>query len=132
MARPTLLIAALVAFCFTTPALSNGIVGLWQTEPDRKDLTSHIQIAPCGPSFCGTILRAFNPEGEEVQTKNIGKRLFWDVEDLGEGRYGEGVAFVPLINARTENFILILDGENLIITGRMGPMRSTSTWTRIQ
>ena len=125
-----------LVFCVSlvgvAPALANNIIGIWQTPPDRKDLTSHIEIDRCGRSFCGTILRAFNPEGQEVMTKNIGKRLFWDVEDLGDGVYGEGEAFVPLINGRTKNFTLSLDGDVLTVTGRMGPIRSTGIWTRLR
>ena len=29
-------------------ALADPVVGVWKTEPDRKDLTSHIQISKCG------------------------------------------------------------------------------------
>lgn len=124
--------AALALLLSGAQAWATGLEGIWKTEPDRKDLTSHIQISPCGSGFCGTILSAFDPSGAQVQTKNIGKRLFWDLKDQGDGSYGGGTAYVPLIERETKNFTLTLNGNALRVQGRIGPVRSTSNWTRLK
>jgi uncharacterized protein (DUF2147 family) len=125
--------AVVLSFACAAPVLAaDGIVGTWQTEPDRKDLTSHIQITPCGANFCGTILRAFDPAGNEVMTKNIGKRLFWDMQAVGDGTYTGGTVYVPLIEKTTTNVKLTLNGSSLKVRGRVGPISATQNWTRLR
>ena len=80
-------------------AAADPVVGLWKTEPDRKNLTSHIQIRQCGPNLCGKIIKAYDPSGKEVKTKNIGKELFWDVKPSGNGTYKDGTVVVPMLKS---------------------------------
>ena len=49
------------AFVLLAPTLAVGdpIVGLWKTEPDRKNLISHVKITACGDKFCGQIQSAY-------------------------------------------------------------------------
>lgn len=124
------LTAALILAAQTASA---DISGMWQTQPDRKDLTSHIEIAECGAGlYCGTVMKAFNSDGAEVQTPNIGRRLFWDMQEQAPGSYGGGTAYVPLINAETKNVELTLEGASLTVKGRVGIVRGSQVWTRIE
>ena len=129
MHRSTLLTLALLA---AGPAqAADPVFGIWKTEADRKSLTSHIRIAPCGDRICGTVLRAFDASGTEVSTPNVGKRLFWDIQPLGNGAYGNGTVYVPLLDI-TAKAGMTLSGNTLKVQGCKGPVCDGQTWTRVQ
>ena len=111
-------------------AAADPVVGLWKTEPDRKNLTSHIQIRQCGPNLCGKIIKAYDPSGKEVKTKNIGKELFWDVKPAGNGTYKDGTVVVPMLNVKAKAN-MELRGQKLKVTGCKGRVCDGQTWTRL-
>lgn len=113
------------------PASADPAVGIWQTQPDRKDLVSHIEVRACGAALCGHVLRAFDREGREVSTPNVGKRLFWDVKPEGGGSYGGGTVWVPLLNV-TATASMVLEGGRLKVRGCKGPVCDGQTWTRVE
>ncbi|MEL6518470.1 MAG: DUF2147 domain-containing protein [Pseudomonadota bacterium] len=115
---------------FASPAVAEPALGIWQTEPDRKNLTSHIKIEHCGTTLCGTILQAFNEGGQKVMTPNIGKRLFWDLRPAGSGDYVDGTVWVPLMDV-TARAKMALDGEKLRVTGCKGIICDGQIWTRV-
>ncbi|WP_051927450.1 DUF2147 domain-containing protein [Ruegeria halocynthiae] len=125
-------ISTLCAGVFLSPGLAAGdpIEGVWKTEPDRKELTSHIQITACGDKFCGKILSAYDKSGKEVQTPNIGKKLFWDVASQGAGKYGGGEFWVPLINVDAVPQ-MTLQGDTLKVKGCEHHICAHQSWTRL-
>ncbi|KGK78738.1 hypothetical protein PM03_12085 [Thalassobacter stenotrophicus] len=128
-----IVLACVFGLWASAPAYAkDSIVGVWQTEPDRKELTSHIEVAPCGTGYCGRVLRAFDPTGAEVTTRNIGRMLFWDMKPQDNGTFGGGAAYVPILNVTTSNVALTLSGERLEVKGRVGLMRGTQVWTRLR
>lgn len=106
------------------------IVGIWKTEPDRKNLISHIKISSCGDKFCGQIQSAYDASGKEVKTPNIGKQLFWDVSSEGGGKYGGGDIWIPLINVDVVPQIT-LSGDSLTVRGCEHVVCGHQTWTRV-
>ncbi len=129
----SIVLACVFGLWASAPAYAkDSIVGVWQTEPDRKDLTSHIEVAPCGTGYCGRVLRAFDPTGAEVTTRNIGRMLFWDMKPQDNGTFGGGAAYVPILNVTTSNVALTLSGERLEVKGRVGLMRGKQVWTRLR
>lgn len=112
-------------------ASADPAVGIWQTQPDRKDLTSHIDVKPCGAALCGTVLRAFGPDGREVRTANIGQPLFWDMQAQGNGAYDGGTVEVASMNLRARAKMQ-LQGNQLRVTGCKGPACFGQTWTRLR
>ena len=58
-------------------AAADPLEGLWQTEADDGAF-AHVDIAPCGPNFCGKIARSFK-EGAEYASPNQGKTLVIDM-----------------------------------------------------
>jgi len=129
----SIVLACVFGLWASAPAYAkDSIVGVWQTEPDRKELTSHIEVAPCGTGYCGRVLRAFDPTGAEVTTRNIGRMLFWDMKPQDNGTFGGGAAYVPILNVTTSNVALTLSGELLEVKGRVGLMRGTQVWTRLR
>lgn len=111
--------------------LADPALGVWQTQPDRKDLTSHIQVSPCGAGVCGTVLRAFDKQGREVTTANVGKRLFWDMTPKGNGAYEGGTVEVASMNLRARAKMQV-QGNQMKVTGCKGPACFSQTWTRLQ
>lgn len=107
------------------------VIGLWRTEPDRKMLTSHIEIRACSAKICGRVKDAFDIYGVSVKTRNVGRELFWDVEPLGGGRYGRGTVFVPLLNVQAKAS-LELKGDVLKVTGCKGLICDGQTWVRLK
>ena len=129
----SIVLACVFGLWASAPAYAkDSIVGVWQTEPDRKELTSHIEVAPCGTGYCGRVLRAFDPTGAEVTTRNIGRMLFWDMKPQDNGTFGGGAAYVPILNVTTSNVALTLSGERLEVKGRVGLMRGKQVWTRLR
>ncbi len=112
-------------------AQADPALGLWQTEPDRKNLTSHIEITQCGAALCGKVVKAFDASGQAVRTRNVGKRLFWDLKPQGGGRYGEGTVYVPLLDV-TARAKAELNGNRLRVTGCKGPVCDGQTWKRVR
>ncbi|WP_170782661.1 DUF2147 domain-containing protein [Ruegeria lacuscaerulensis] len=125
-----LAVAAIVLSAMPALASDDPIVGVWKTEPDRKNLTSHIKITACGDKFCGQILSAYDSSGKEVQTPNIGKKLFWDVSSQGGGGYGGGEFWVPLINVDAVPQ-MTLQGDTLKVKGCEHHICAHQSWTRL-
>ena len=126
-------IAGILAVAINLPTLAaaDPIEGVWKTEPDRKDLISHIKITACGDKFCGQILSAYDKSGKEVQTPNIGKKLFWDVSSEGSGTYGGGEFWVPLLDVEAVPQ-MTLQGDTLKVKGCEHHLCGHQTWTRLQ
>lgn len=106
-------------------------LGIWQTEPDRKDLVSHIEIRACGEALCGRVLRIFDLNGKPVTTANLGRELFWDVKPKGGGAYDDGTVYVPLLNV-TARARMQLSGDRLQVTGCKGPVCDGQNWRRVR
>lgn len=120
------------AVLLLTPSLAaaDPIVGVWKTEPDRKNLISHIKITDCGGKFCGQIQSAYDTSGKEVKTPNIGKKLFWDVASEGGGKYGGGDFWIPMVNVDVVPQ-MTLSGDSLTVRGCEHVVCGHQTWTRL-
>ena len=112
----------------SSPCAGDPIIGVWKTPPDRKDLVSHIEIRTCGNAFCARILRAYNSSGQQVQTSNIGKELFWDVKPMGDGTYDGGTAQIPLIGKAKASMKMI--GARLQVIGCKAGICDSQFWSR--
>ena len=126
--------AAIVAASATlaAPQLhADPIVGVWQTEPDRKKLISHIEVTQCAQKFCGKVLAAYTASGQQVRTKNVGKTLFWNVAKTGEGGYGGGEFWVPLMDV-VATPKMRLSGNSLSVKGCKMGVCGQQTWKRLK
>jgi uncharacterized protein (DUF2147 family) len=120
-----------VLTCLPVLAQADPAVGLWQTQPDRKDLTSQIEVTRCGPALCGKVMRASDKTGREVKTANIGQPLFWDMQAQGNGAYDGGTVEVASMSLRARAKMQ-LQGNQLRVTGCKGPVCFGQTWTRLR
>ncbi|MCF6445209.1 DUF2147 domain-containing protein [Nereida sp. MMG025] len=126
----------LLAFLFYgtlgVPALAEtSVIGIWKTEPDRKDYTAHIEISKCADSYCGKVLRAFDANGNPAVTPNVGRQIFWDVKALGDNEYGAGRVWVPMLDTSAKASMK-LEGQALRVRGCKGPVCDSQVWQRVQ
>lgn len=112
------------------PAAADPLPGVWQTGPDGKDQVAHVVVERCTQAICGTIVRAFDAEGREITTPNVGKRVFWILHPVSEQRY-EGRAYVPA-HDRAYDGALLLSGNRLTVQGCLGPVCMSQDWRRVR
>ena len=108
------------------------VEGIWQTVPDDNGNYGHIEIAPCGPAFCGTLVKAFDPSGTAVESPNVGRQIVWDMMAAGDGAYEDGKVWSP-DRDKTYNSKMELSGDGLSVKGCvLGICRDGGTWTRVK
>lgn len=126
-----LILAAVLAFAGTA-ALADPVEGLWKTKPDDNGNFGHVQIKPCGEKFCGTLVKAFDGAGKEIESPNVGKRIVWDMVAYGDGAYDDGKVWSP-DRDKTYNSEMQLSGNGLTVKGCvLGICRDGGTWTRVK
>ncbi len=73
-------------------------------------------MTTCGNAFCGTLIKAFGPDGgAEMQSDNVGRKLIWDTVHKGDGLY-RGKVYSP-DRDKTYNSKLVLTGGRLSVSG---------------
>lgn len=123
---PVLACAALLA----APASADTAAGLWKTEPDRKGQTALVAAHPCGNALCGTISQVMNSKGEKIDHRNVGRRVFWNMQQVSPGVY-KGRAFVPAFSTEYDG-TMTLNGTTMKVSGCFGPICKSQTWSRVK
>lgn len=115
-----------------TAALADPVEGTWKTRADDNGHSGLIRIAACGDAFCGTLVKAFDSAGKEIESPNIGRQIVWDMKPEGDGAYGDGKVWSP-DRDKTYSAKMQLDGNKLSVSGCvMMICRDGGTWTRVQ
>ena len=113
-------------------ALADPVEGTWQTRKDDNGNYGHVQIKPCGKAFCGTLVKAFNGDGKEIDSPNVGKRIVWDMVAYADGLYDDGKIYSP-DRDKTYNGDMTLAGDSLSVRGCvLGICRDGGTWKRVK
>ncbi len=109
----------------------DAIEGIWKTAPQDDGAFGYVQIAPCGPAFCGTLVKGVNAQGEVATSGgNIGKQIVWDMVAQGDGRYDGGKIWSP-DRDKTYSSKMQLSGDSLAVSGCViGICRDGGTWQR--
>jgi len=131
--QPVIKAVSLLAFgaaLAAGPLCADTIEGVWQTQPDRKGGYAHISSQPCGAAFCGTVIRAYNADGNQIVTPAVGRKVFWDVKPGADGIY-YGRAWVPAFNSEYDGQIQMLGGR-MKVSGCFGPVCKSQMWSRIR
>ncbi len=129
MFRLKCLMGLAVVAGLTAPAYAADPAGVWLTGPDKKGQVAHVRAAPCGPAFCGQIIKVFNAAGKSVNAPTVGKRVFWDM--TGARGVFSGRAYVPAHN-RNYNAKMRVDGNRMKVSGCLGPVCQSQVWTRVK
>ncbi|WP_281984085.1 DUF2147 domain-containing protein [Thalassorhabdomicrobium marinisediminis] len=119
-------LAAMVGFA--TAAFADPIEGTWRTETDDGSYAL-VNIAPCGPAYCGVIARTFNASGE-YQSENIGRQIVINMVPQGGGAY-EGQVWRPS-NNKVYLGKMDISGNTARLRGCVagGLFCASQTWTR--
>lgn len=113
-------------------AWADPVEGTWKTKPDDNGNFGHVKVKPCGPAFCGTLVKAFDGSGKEIESPNVGKKIIWDMVAYPDGLYDDGQIWSP-DRDKTYNSDMTLSGDKLAVRGCvLGICRDGGTWTRVK
>lgn len=125
-------LAAALAVFGTAAFAADPVEGTWKTKPDDNGNFGHVQIKPCGNAFCGTLVRAFDGSGKQIESPNVGRKIVWDMVAYGDGLYDDGKVYSP-DRDKTYNSEMKLNGNSLTVKGCvLGICRDGGTWTRVK
>ncbi len=107
--------------------------GVWKTLPDDNGNFGYIEIKPCGPALCGTLIQSFDGAGVDMESENVGKQIVWDMMPAGDGYYADGKVWAP-DRDKTYTAKMQLSGETLAVSGCVlgGLICRASDWTRVK
>jgi uncharacterized protein (DUF2147 family) len=113
-------------------AFADPVEGIWQTKKDDNGNYGHVQIKPCGQAFCGKLIKAFGPDGKEIESDNIGRTIVADMVAYADGLYDDGTIYSP-DRDKTYNGDMTLAGNSLSVRGCvLGICRDGGTWKRVK
>lgn len=105
--------------------------GTWKTKPDDNGNFGHVKVTSCGATICGTLVKAFDGTGKEIESPNVGKQIVWDMVAYPDGLYDDGKIWSP-DRDKTYNSEMQLSGDKLTVKGCvLGICRDGGTWTRV-
>ncbi len=125
-------LAALSLVAVSTPAAaSSPFEGRW-ANPKKSMI---IQVAPCGPAYCGTVVWATEKAKANARkggTMNlIGTRLITGVKPTGKGTF-KGRGFVPKQNITAPATIRVAGPNTMMVKGcALGLICKEQRWTRV-
>ena len=126
------ILGAMAMLVWAGAALADPVEGMWSTKPDDNGNFGYVQIAPCGPAFCGTLVQSFDGTGAKMASDNIGKQIVWDMVAIGDGAYESGKVWAP-DRDKTYNATMQMSGTTLSVSGCVtgGLICRASEWTRV-
>ncbi|MEO8243839.1 MAG: DUF2147 domain-containing protein [bacterium] len=109
------------------------VEGMWKTRPDDNGNFGYVQIKPCGPALCGTLVQSFDGTGAKMESENIGKQIVWDMVPAGDGSYAGGKIWAP-DRDKTYSSTMQLAGDGLSVSGCVlgGLICRAQDWTRVK
>ena len=108
------------------------VEGIWQTKKDDNGNFGFVEIKPCGPAFCGKLVKAFDGAGKEIDSPNIGRAIVSDMVAYADGLYDDGTIYSP-DRDKTYNGDMTLAGDSLKVRGCViGICRDGGTWKRVK
>jgi len=128
----TIALAAAAAILSAGMALAaDPLEGYWRTAGDDDGNSGLIHVAPCGARLCGTLVKAYGPDGKEIASDNIGRNIISATQPKGDGEY-TGKVWSP-DRDKTYNSRLRLSGDTLKVQGCvLGICRDGGTWRRVR
>ncbi len=113
-------------------AFADPVEGVWQTKKDDNGNFGYVEVKPCGPAFCGVLIKAFDSAGAPADSPNIGRKIIWDMVPYADGLYDDGQIYSP-DRDKTYNSDMTLKGDKLSVRGCvLGICRDGGTWSRVK
>ena len=115
-------------------AHADPIEGAWKTRTDDNGHYGHVQVAPCGKFFCGTLMQSYDSSGNVLaNSPTRGRQIIWDMRSTGGSSY-KGKIYSPdrdkTYNSEAE---LVSGNSKLKVKGCMlGICRDGGTWQRVK
>jgi uncharacterized protein (DUF2147 family) len=110
-------------------ANADPLEGMWKTAADDNGNSGLIEVVVCGDALCGTLVKAFDASGAQIESPNVGRKLIWDTRPTGDGQY-RGMVYSPDRDAEYKSK-LQLTGDSLSVSGcRIGICREGGVWSR--
>ncbi len=126
-----LVLAALFVMGASAAFAADPIEGVWQTAKDDNGNYGYIEVKPCGPAFCGTLIKSFDSTGAVLESENVGKLIVWDMIAYPDGLYDDGQVWSP-DRDKTYNSDMTLTGNSVTVRGCVfGICREGGNWTRV-
>ena len=123
-----LLLGAAALLASSVMAFADPVEGMWKTEVDDGKY-AHVQMRMCKTTVCGVLTKAFDASGQ-IESENIGKLLVWDMEVQSDGTYKNGKIWQPSTD-KVYKSKMTLSGEQLFVSGCVGPICKKQTWTKV-
>lgn len=110
-------------------AAGDAVTGTWKTGIDHGGY-AYVKIQPCGGDICGIITKTFDTKDNDVASKDVGKRVIWDMKIAGEGQYEGGQILQPA-TGKIYKSRMKLSGSGLKVDACFGPICAGQTWSRV-
>ncbi|MEM6480660.1 MAG: DUF2147 domain-containing protein [Pseudomonadota bacterium] len=126
-----LAVSIVLALSATGVQAADPLEGYWRTAVDDNGNSGVVHVQPCGATFCGTLVAAYNAKGEKWQSPNLGRQIISQTTNKGNGDYA-GRVYSP-DRGKTYNSKLKLQGNALKVSGCiLGICRDGGTWQRVR
>ncbi|MEA3001664.1 MAG: hypothetical protein QOH81_452 [Sphingomonadales bacterium] len=130
----TIALAALAgsALLRPAPAAAAAVEGVWQ----NRNGTVEVQVAPCGPLYCGTVIAARGDAIADARkggaARLVGTRVLKDYAPAADGSW-RGSVFVPELGRHLSSKLSFVDADTVLISGCAlgGLICKTKTWRRL-
>lgn len=133
-------LASLAIATLAVPAAAAAPAGSVEGRWTTRDRDAIVELAPCGASLCGQIIKFLkvppggmgqrdinNPDANLRQRKLLGLNVLSGFRR--DGNIWRGRIYDPK-SGKTYRSILEAKGERLIVKGCIGPFCKSQTWTR--
>ena len=127
----TRLTLAALALLISTPAFADPVLGTYKTQPGDDGNFGHVELYQCDAAICGVIRKAFDASGKQIPSDNIGRRMIWNMQAQGGGRYGKGKIWAP-DRDKTYSSKMELSGNSLKVSGCVIGICRAQNWTRVK
>ena len=122
----SLIVVTCILLAGAAAALAEPVSGMWKTEPGDSGAFLHVEIAPCGAEICGTITKVVGSDNQS----SLGKPIIWEMKSKGKGKYSGGKIWAPDAD-KTYKSKMSLSGDELKVSGCVGPFCRSQTWSRL-
>ncbi|SHJ29028.1 Uncharacterized conserved protein, DUF2147 family [Palleronia salina] len=123
------ILAAIATLGLAGAAHAQDVSGQWRTQADDNGNFALVTISPCGGDYCGVISAAYGPDGRQIQSPNVGRRIVWDMTPQGGGSFTGGKIWAP-DRDKTYNSKMQLSGNSLKVEGCVLVVCRGQTWAR--